>query len=105
MSQANNLSLEEHRAKKARLKQLRADLKKQKAELAEAKDRLLDLYAQQDQEIADMRKQVQTNELEQAKSQLAKATQAKEKAKAKWERLTGLKWDDRQLTAIGNDEK
>jgi hypothetical protein len=105
MSQSNDLSLEEHRAEKARLKQLRADLKQQKAELAEAKDRLLDLYEQQGQEIADMRKQVQSDSLEQAKSQLAKANQSKEKAKAKWEKLTGLKWDDRQPTAIGIDEK
>jgi aminopeptidase N len=96
MTQISHLSLEEnYRSENARLRQLRFDEKRLEAALAAAKDELLSLYAKKDSIVAEDLEQLQHPKLQQAQENLARAKQAKEKTKKKWEKLTGRKWDDR----------
>ena len=86
---------EEWRAEKARLKALRKEAAALKVELDRKKDELLALYAKRDRDAAELANLHQNAELALAKEQLAKATKRTAKAKAKWEKLTDMRWEDR----------
>jgi transcription elongation GreA/GreB family factor len=86
---------EEWRAEIAELKAMRKEKAALKAELDRKKDELLDLYAKRDRDAAELANLRLNAELALAKEQLAKAEKRTAKAKAKWEKLTGMRWEDR----------
>ena len=91
----SSLLPEEWRAQKARLKALRKEAATLKALLDQNKDELLGLYAKRDRDAAELANLRQNAELVLATEQLAQAEKRTAKAKAKWEKLTGMKWEDR----------
>jgi septal ring factor EnvC (AmiA/AmiB activator) len=86
---------EEWRAEKAGLRVIKKEKAALKAALDRKKDELLDLYAKRDRDAAELANLHQSAELALAKEQLAQAEKRTAKAKAKWEKLTGMEWEDR----------
>jgi transcription elongation GreA/GreB family factor len=91
----SSLLPEEWRAEKARLRVIKKEKAALEAALDRKKDELLDLYAKRDRDAAELADLHQNAELALAKDQLAQAEKRTAKAKAKWERLTGMRWEDR----------
>ena len=94
-SNPNPITEEEWRAEKARLRAMKKEKAALEAALDRKKDELLDLYAKRDRDAAELANLRQNAELALAKDQLAQAEKRTAEAKAKWERLTGMRWEDR----------
>jgi len=86
---------EEYRAQKNRLRVIKKEKAALEAALDRKKDELLDLYAKRDRDAAELANLHQNAKLALAKEQLAQAEKRTAKAKAKWEKLTGMRWEDR----------